>query len=145
MQEAAGKRLLPARYPGKSGTFDLTNHHAFMEFAYDITEKQGYHLVRLKGNLIEKNQANSLMDEIEGLSEKENSRFVISLDEFKYMNSTGLNVLLGILSKARRSGGEAVVCAVPEKTHNLLVITKLVNVFQVVENEDQAVKAFQAN
>ncbi|MFM9055881.1 MAG: hypothetical protein ACKOQY_04225, partial [Bacteroidota bacterium] len=68
-----------------------------MEFAYDITEKQGYHLVRLKGNLIEKNQANSHMDEIEGISEKEKRRVVISLDDFKYMKSTGLNFMLGSL------------------------------------------------
>ncbi|MFM1745102.1 MAG: hypothetical protein RLZZ630_1039 [Bacteroidota bacterium] len=112
-----------------------------MDFEYQITEKANYTLVKLKGNLIEKNQANSLMEEIEGISEKENSRFVISLDDFKYMNSTGLNVLLGILSKARKSGGEAVICAVPEKIKNLLVITKLVNVFQVVDNEALAEQA----
>ena len=57
------------------------------------------------------------------------------------MNSTGLNVLLGILSKARKSGGEAVICAVPEKIKSLLVITKLVNVFSVVDTEEHAVQA----
>lgn len=112
-----------------------------MDFEYQITEKGSYTLVQLKGNLIEKNQANSLMEEIDGLSEKENSHFVISLSDFKYMNSTGLNVLLGILSKARKSGGEAVICAVPEKIKNLLSITKLVNVFQVVDDEQLAEQA----
>jgi len=112
-----------------------------MEFEYQITEKDKYTLVKLKGNLIEKNQANSLMEEIDGIAEKENSRFVISLDDFRYMNSTGLNVLLGILSKARKSGGEAVICSVPDKIRNLLVITKLVNVFQVVDNETLAEQA----
>jgi anti-sigma B factor antagonist len=112
-----------------------------MEFEYQITEKEKYTLVKLKGNLIEKNQANALMEEIEGIAETENSKFVISLGDFKYMNSTGLNVLLGILSKARKSGGEAVICAVPEKIKNLLVITKLVNVFQVVDDEILAEQA----
>jgi anti-sigma B factor antagonist len=112
-----------------------------MEFAYQITEKNNYSLISLKGNLMEKNQANDLMDDINHLSEKDGSNFVISLEDFKYMNSTGLNVLLGILSKARKSGGEAVICAVPEKIKSLLVITKLVNVFSVVDSEELAAKA----
>jgi len=82
-----------------------------MEFEYTVTDKQVYTLISLKGNLIERNQANELMEEVDTLAEKDGTRFVISLAEFKYMNSTGLNVLLGILSKARKSGGEAVICA----------------------------------
>jgi anti-sigma B factor antagonist len=113
-----------------------------MEFEYNIQEKEKYTLVTLKGNLIEKNQANDLMDEITTVSEKDSSNFVINLSDFKYMNSTGLNVLLGILSKARKTGGEAVICAVPEKVKALLEITKLSNVFSVVDNEELAAKAF---
>lgn len=112
-----------------------------MEFEYKITDKEKYALISLKGNLIEKNQANELMEEVNLLAEKDSSNFIINLSDFKYMNSTGLNVLLGILSKARKSGGEAVICAVPEKIKTLLVITKLVNVFSVVDNEELAIKA----
>ena len=39
-----------------------------MEFEFKITEKDKYALISLKGNLIEKNQANDLMDEINLLS-----------------------------------------------------------------------------
>ena len=113
-----------------------------MDFGYNIVEKEKYTLVTLRGNLIEKNQANELMDEITVVSEKDASNFVINLSDFKYMNSTGLNVLLGILSKARKTGGEAVICAAPEKIKSLLTITKLINVFSVVDDEALAAKAF---
>jgi anti-sigma B factor antagonist len=112
-----------------------------MDFEYKITDKESYSLISLKGNLIEKNQANELMDDINHISEKDGSNFIINLSDFKYMNSTGLNVLLGILAKARKSGGEAVICTVPEKIKTLLVITKLINVFSVVDSEELAVKA----
>mgnify|MGYP000856257693 FL=1 len=112
-----------------------------MEFNYKIKEKDKYALITLSGNLIEKNQANDLMEEINNMADKEATNFVIELSDFKYMNSTGLNVLLGILSKARKSGGEAIICAVPEKIKSLLVITKLVNVFSVVDTEEHAVQA----
>ncbi len=113
-----------------------------MEFGYNIQDKDKYALVHLKGNLIEKNQANDLLEEINQHLDKEASNFVIDLAEFKYMNSTGLNVLLSILSKARKSGGEAVICRVPEKIKSLLVITKLINVFSVVDTEEVAAQNF---
>ncbi|MEN9332045.1 MAG: hypothetical protein RLZZ94_1135 [Bacteroidota bacterium] len=113
-----------------------------MEFGFKITQKDSYSLIKLNGNLIEKNQANGLMEEIDSHSEGEHLNYVIDLSAFQYMNSTGLNVLLNILSKARKSGGEAVICAVPEKINSLLVITKLNNVFSVLENEEAAAKSF---
>jgi anti-sigma B factor antagonist len=113
-----------------------------MEFGFKITQKDSYSLIKLSGNLMEKNQANSLMEEMDSHNEGEHLNYVIDLSDFQYMNSTGLNVLLNILTKARKSGGEAVICAVPEKINSLLVITKLNNVFSVLENEEAAAKSF---
>ena len=113
-----------------------------MEFGYNIKEKEKYTLVNLSGNLMEKSQAADLMNDIGNCVEKEATNFIIDFSDFKYMNSTGLNVLLNILSVARKSGGEAVICNVPEKIRTLLVITKLVNVFSVTDNEQLAAKVF---
>lgn len=113
-----------------------------MEFGFKITEKEKYALVNLSGNLMEKNQATDLLQEIDNMLHKDEANFVIDLSGFQYMNSTGLNVLLNILSLARKSGGEAVICSVPEKIRTLLIITKLVNVFSVKDNELTAAKIF---
>ena len=113
-----------------------------MEFGYKINEKGKYMLVNLSGNLMEKGQAEELINEIHNCVEKEANNFIIDFSDFKYMNSTGLNVLLNILSIARKSGGEAVICSVPEKIRTLLIITKLVNVFSVTDNEQAAAQVF---
>ena len=115
-----------------------------MEFGYNISNKGNYIVVSLKGDLIEKNQANDLMEEIGRLADNKENNFVINLGDFRYMNSTGLNVMLGILARARKNGGEAVICSVPEKIKTLLVITKLVNVFSVVDTEEEAARVFTA-
>jgi len=91
-----------------------------MEFTYNINEKPGYCAVRLKGNLIEKGQAVKLIDDVQNLVLRESNKFVIDLSDFQYMNSTGLTVLLNILTLARKSGGEAVICNIPEKVSTLL-------------------------
>lgn len=113
-----------------------------MEFTYSIQEKGNYNLIAVAGNLIEKGQAEHLLDDVNSLIAKESSRFVIDMSAFKYMNSTGLTVLLNILTRARKAGGEAIVCSVTDKIKSLLLITKLTNVFSVVENEETAAKEF---
>ena len=113
-----------------------------MEFKYKINEKPGYCAVHLTGNLIEKGQAVKLIDDVQHLVLKDSNRFVINLAEFKYMNSTGLTVLLNILTLARKSGGEAVICHIPEKVNSLLNITKLSSIFKVAETEKQAADTF---
>ena len=109
-----------------------------MEFTYSITEKPGYCAVRMKGNLIEKGQAVKLIDDVQDLVLREANRIVIDLKDFQYMNSTGLTVLLNILTLARKAGGEAVICNLPDRVNTLLHITKLKNLFKVAETEEQA-------
>jgi anti-sigma B factor antagonist len=117
-----------------------------MEFEYEIADKKGLKIVSLKGNLIEKSQAQPLLDEIALLIENSNTKFALSLKEFKYMNSTGLNVFITILTRARKAGGEAVLCCVPEKVKQLLIVTKLNTVFTTADSLEGALKKLeQAN
>lgn len=109
-----------------------------MEFGYNIEQTNDITEVALSGNLIDKNQANQLMDEIEEQIVNGKKKFVINLSDFHYMNSNGLNVLIHILTKARKNGGEAVICSMPEKIKQLLVITKLISVFNIAETKEQA-------
>lgn len=110
-----------------------------MEFTYKINEREKYCSIRLKGNLIERGQAVNLIDDIHNLLLKDAKQFVLNLSDFKYMNSTGLTVLLNILTLARKAGGEAIICCVPEKVNSLLAVTKLNNVFTVADTEENAI------
>jgi anti-sigma B factor antagonist len=112
-----------------------------MDFTFKIEEKKDYCLLRLSGNLIEKSQALDLFDRFDELIHREVNKFIVDMSGFGYMNSTGLNTLLTILTKARQSGGETIICCVPENIKSLLVITKLNNIFTVVDNLEIAEEA----
>ncbi len=109
-----------------------------MEFSFKIEEKKDYCLIHFAGNLIEKNQANDLLEKLDELFSRDIKKFVIDMGSFRYMNSTGLNTLLMILTRARKAGGEAIICAVPDNIKSLMLITKLNNIFTIVPNEDEA-------
>ena len=56
------------------------------------------------------------------------------------MNSSGLNVLIQLLTKTRNNGGESVIFNVNKKITELLIITKLNTLFKIAETEEEAIK-----
>ena len=112
-----------------------------MDFEYKIEIKNKVIIASLKGELIEKHQAGSLIDELAAMVNQSN-RLVLDMKKLKYLNSVGLSVMINILSKFRSAGGEVVVCCLSKKVKELFVITKLNSVFTVKENMDQALDSF---
>ncbi len=111
-----------------------------MIFEYTITEEKEIQVLFLSGELIDKNQALELIKKVDELLEFGKNKLIIDLTNLKYMNSSGLNVLIQLLTKARTRGGESVICNVSKKVNELLVITKLNTLFKVAETEEEARK-----
>lgn len=114
-----------------------------MDFNYKINNQGNYAIVEMSGNLIDKNQATPLLDEIQDLITKGINSFVISMEAFRYLNSNGLNVLVNILTKSRKNGGDTTICCISDKIKELLIITKLNTVFTITDDLPAAIKQFQ--
>lgn len=114
-----------------------------MSFTHTISEKTNYTLISIEGRLIEKNEAEGLIAEVESLIAAGKNKFVIEGKTLEYMNSSGLGVLLHILTKARTSGGEAVLCELSKKVKQLFIITKLTSVYSVVDSFSEAEQKFK--
>lgn len=110
-----------------------------MVFDYTIRKELNVIIVTLSGELIDRNQATKLVEEIDDLLESGELKYVFDLSEMRYINSSGLNVLIQVLTKARRHGGEAIVANVSKKVNELLIITKLNTVFTVTDSVDKAI------
>lgn len=111
-----------------------------MVLDYKITAEKEFEVLELKGELIDKNQALDLIKAVDELLEEGKNKFVIDLSELRYMNSSGLNVLIQLLTKTRNKGGESVICHVSKKVNELLIITKLNTLFKVTETKEEAFK-----
>ena len=57
----------------------------------------------------------------------------LDLKELEYLNSSGLNVLIQILTQARNHGAEVYLQHIPQEIDKLLLITKLKSIFKIVE------------
>ena len=110
-----------------------------MVFNFSIRKDINVNIITLSGELIDKNQANELIEEVDALLTNGELKYVFDLAELKYINSSGLNVLINILTRARKAGGEVVVANVSKKVNELLIITKLNTVFTVTDTVEKAI------
>jgi anti-sigma B factor antagonist len=111
-----------------------------MIFEFNISKQANYAYIHLSGELIEKGQALSLLESAEALTKENCSKWAIDLENLKYMNSSGLNTLIQLLTKARVAGGEAVIYNMNKKINELILITKLHTLFKVADNKETALK-----
>lgn len=109
-----------------------------MVFDFTVNNQGNYALISLSGNLIEKSQAFSLLEKAEELAGQNCSRWAIDLEQLIYMNSSGLNTLIQLLTKARVAGGEAVLFNMNKKINELILITKLHTLFKVADSRENA-------
>jgi anti-sigma B factor antagonist len=87
-------------------------------------------------------ESGRLRDTVRGIVDKGSTKIILNLGEVSYIDSSGLGELVSAFTAVKRAGGELKLLNVTEKISDLLVITKLVTVFDVRDNEKAAVSSF---
>lgn len=109
-----------------------------MSFAFSISKEDELLIIALSGSLNSKQQAEELLNEIDFYYNEGINTIILDLQQMEYMNSSGLGVFISILTQTRNRNGEVFVVNIPEKINQLLVITKLSNVFNIALSIDDA-------
>ena len=71
---------------------------------------------------------------------KENQRVAVNLAAVRYIDSSAIATLIEILQESRRTGREFILFELSPRVHDVLKLTNVLNVFQVYETEEQAMK-----
>ena len=114
-----------------------------MKFEYLIKEVENIVIIQFIGSILDKSEADNLLEAVDNYLENGKNKFIINLNKIDYMNSSGLGIMINLLTKSRNKYGELVVCEIPEKVKKLLVTSKLQNIFQITESEELAIKKLQ--
>lgn len=64
---------------------------------------------------------------------------IVDISDVRYINSSGIGVLITILTKFRNKGGEVWLVKPSENVKKLLIITKLNAIFNIAESEEEAI------
>jgi len=106
-------------------------------------DSKGVTVIELTGNVMGGPDATTLNDQLHKLIDENKKKVVIDLDEVKFINSSGLGMLIGGLTTLRNSGGEMKLARASKKIEELLKMTKLSTVFDVHKTVNDAVAAFK--
>ena len=106
------------------------------------SEKYGAVVITLKGNVMGGPDAQEFHDVLGDFLEDSKSNIIIDLGSVKFMNSTGLGMLISGYTSVKNKGGVLKLANATEKINSLLVITKLITIFDNFESVDAAAESF---
>lgn len=112
--------------------------------ALDIQERQheGITIFDLKGRITVGNEAGALREKAAALSAAGTHNLVLNLQHVDYIDSTGLGVLVMTATSMRKAGGSVKLVNLNRRNVELLVMTKLATVFEIFNDEQDAVNSF---
>jgi anti-sigma B factor antagonist len=110
---------------------------------FTINEHGDVTVIQLNGNVMGGPDATSLNEELHKLVNGGKKKVVVDLGNVKFMNSSGLGMLIRALTTMRNAGGDMKLARASEKIESLLMVTKLITVFDHHENVEEAEKAFK--
>jgi len=85
----------------------------------------------------------SLRNAIRGLVDQGKKKILLNLAGVKNIDSSGIGELIANYTTISRDGGQLKLLNLTEKIQNLLVITKLLTVFDAYDSEADALNSFK--
>jgi anti-sigma B factor antagonist len=86
--------------------------------------------------------ASMFRDAIRELVAKGNKKVLLNLGEVSYIDSSGIGELVSGFTTVTNSGGQLKLVGLSKRVKDLLQITKLYTVFEVFDDETEAVRSF---
>ena len=97
----------------------------------------------LKGGLEGGQDSYKIKQAVTDLLEQGQRKFLLNLDRVDYVNSTGIGIIASVFSSISNADGVMKICNVNEKVSRVMMITKLLTVFDSYYQEQEALDAFK--
>jgi anti-sigma B factor antagonist len=105
-----------------------------MKLTYNIQKDSNANFLYIQGDLIGDEVGPKLVELVSDAIQDGVKTFVIDLSEVRYISSSGIGLLITMLTKMRNVGGEVYLTSPSEHVKKLLIITKLNNIFTVYDS-----------
>jgi anti-sigma B factor antagonist len=100
------------------------------------------HVLDINGNITLGDATKTIRYTINDLLQNGGKKIVLNMSEVNYIDSSGIGELVRTYITVTNAGQQLKLLKLTKKTMDLLVITKLLTVFQVYEDEQAAVASF---
>ncbi|HMN48561.1 MAG TPA: STAS domain-containing protein [Ignavibacteriaceae bacterium] len=107
-----------------------------------VLEKYNAVVIELKGNVMGGDDTKEFNQLLHNLIAEGKKNVIVDLGEVKFMNSSGLGMLISGLTTMKRENGSLKLVNVTDKIESLLIITRLITIFESYDSVEEAVKSF---
>lgn len=105
-------------------------------------EMDGVVVLYPKGKIMGGPDASAVKERLHQLIDQGKKKVVVDLGGVTWMNSSGLGILIGGLTTMRNNGGDLKLAGATEKVQNLLMVTKLITIFESYDTAEEAVASY---
>ena len=105
-------------------------------------KRDGVAILEMSGKLMGGADAETFDEILKTLIHEGFHNVIVSLERVKWVNSTGLGILISGYTTLKKSGGELKLLKVSDRIENIFIVSKLFTVFQSFQDEDEAVQSF---
>ena len=111
----------------------------------DLKERQAgdVTILDLSGEVRIGDSSVHLRESVRNLADQGKIKLLLNLAGVKYIDSTGIGELIANYTTVKRQGGQLKLLNLTQKLQDLLTITKLLTVFDVYENEAEALNSYK--
>src|SRR5271166_1322116 len=113
-----------------------------MQLRMSTRAVEGVLVVDCSGRLVFGEESASLRDTVKKLI-AQSPNIVLNLHEVNHIDSGGLGTLVALYTTARNAGGSVKLARLTQRVGDLLQVTKLLTVFEVLNSEEEAVQSFR--
>ena len=111
---------------------------------YNVEERYNAVVIKFKGNVMGGPDGTKLHDSLHELRQAGKLNVVADLSRVGFMNSSGLGMLISGMTTMRNVGGDLRLANAADKIRSLLIVTRLITVFQNFDSVDEAVASFSS-
>jgi anti-sigma B factor antagonist len=113
-----------------------------MHMTTSTREVGGVTIVDISGRIVLGEESAALRDLVCDVLSKGHKKILFNLGDVNYIDSSGLGHLVSAFTSVRKQGGELKLLNLSKNVHNVMQITKLYTVFDIMDDEAVAVKSF---
>ncbi|HEX2463760.1 MAG TPA: STAS domain-containing protein [Thermoanaerobaculia bacterium] len=107
-----------------------------------VRQRQGVTVLEPKGKITIGSGDIALRDSVIEALDSGSRKILINLKDVSTIDSSGIGELVAAYTTVTNRGGKLKLVGLPPKVSDILQITQLVTVFEVMESEEEAVDSF---
>jgi anti-sigma B factor antagonist len=113
-----------------------------MKMTTKTRQVSGVTIVDISGRIVLGEESATLRNLVCDLLSQGHGKILFNLGDVNYIDSSGLGHLVSAFTSVRRQGGDLKLLNLTSKVYDVMQITRLYTVFDILDDESVAVKSF---